>query len=105
MNFIDTDFPIKARTNDDFNIHIDTGFSITGHIPKFAIKKQDGTIIDLSTHCSVVSDTAFTISISADVVKASIGALKAPYDMIIDKGTGSKEFLFSGTIVVTDGFS
>lgn len=102
MAYNNENIPIIARTNDDFAMQIDAGFDITGMTPKFAIQGTSG-VIDLSSYCTIVSATAFIISIDADIVKATIGALKAPYDVIIDQGAGSKEFLFGGQITVTDG--
>jgi len=103
--FSKTNFPIKARVNSDLNMQIDVGFSITGHTPKFTVKKDDGSTVDLSSYCSVTTDTVITVSVNADIIKTQLGAIKADYDVIIDKGAGSKEFLFSGIINVEDGIS
>jgi len=103
MSFKNTNVPLKARVNDDFSLHIDVGFSINGAIPKFSIKSKTGEIIDLWEYCTVVSDTAFIIGIDADLVKSLIGVITAPYDILIDKGNGKKEVLFSGVITVSDG--
>jgi len=105
MKYHDTNFPLKARTNKDFSMAVDVGFSITGLTPKFSIKKPDGTIVDLSQYCTILTDTSFGVLINADTVKTTIGAITATYDMIIDKGNGSKEFLFSGSLKVDDGIS
>lgn len=102
MTYNNSNMPILARINDDFSMQVDAGFDITGMTPKFAIQAPSGDI-DLSAYCVNASSTSFIIFIKASIVASTIGVLKAPYDVVIDQGDGSKEFLFGGQITVADG--
>lgn len=102
MQYNNSNIPILARTNDDFSMQIDAGYTITGLTPKFSIKGPSGDI-DLSSFCTIVSATAFIIFINASDLTTTVGPIKAPYDVVIDNGGGSKEFLFGGQITVVEG--
>jgi hypothetical protein len=104
MTYQAENYNIQLRTNDDFTMNVSVDYDITALALKFKIKRSELDIIDWSAYIVKTGAMTFTISVKADIINA-IGILIAPYDCIVDFGTGSKDFLFGGNISIAKGVS
>jgi len=95
--------PFTARTNSDFNATITLEYSTTNLTILFKVKKQNGSIIDLSSYVTK-SNNSLSISIPASKL-LSIGAGRVSYDIVVDNGNGSREMIVGGYITIEEGIS
>ena len=93
---------LSARTNDDLNLNI-AGVTYDITLLPIKFKLQNGVnVIDLSTNITKTSISDFSIHIKASDLE-TIGAIRVPFDIYVDLGAGSKDFLLSGIFTITRG--
>lgn len=95
--------PFTARTNSDFNATITLECSTTNLTILFKVKKQNGSVVDLSSYVTK-SNNSLSISIPSSKL-LYIGPGKVSYDLIIDNGSGSKDMIIGGYITIEEGIS
>lgn len=117
MTYLDTETPLTARTNDDFIIDVALPFPISTSIPKMKLMNYSDTEIDCSQYIIIDSENSFKIDIKADDVltlsadvlggdsSIGFGYTQCNYNVYLDLGQGSKNFLFGGVLTIQEGIS
>jgi len=96
-------YNLKMRTNDDFMLTVNVGYSIAEATPKLIVVSNP-KLVDWSSFISVVNATTgeFIIHVKASGIE-ELGAGQYLYECIMDFGGGSKAFLFGGSLKVSKG--
>ena len=115
MTFLDTETPLNARTNDDLSIDVALPYPIGNSIPKFKLKTLSGIELDYSNSIHIDAESSFKIIVKADDVIILVNELlggnesegfretQCDYNVYIDYGDGSKDFLFGGILTIQEG--
>jgi len=115
MTFLDIETPLDARTNDDFSIDVALPYPIGNSIPIFKLKTLSGIELDYSNSIYIDGESSFKIIIKADNVIILVNELfggnqnegfkeiQCDYNVYMNYGDGSKDFLFGGILTIQEG--
>lgn len=99
-------YNISMRTNDNYILTVELAYDISTAIPTMNLKKAgQNKKIEMTAYITKnQNNTGFVINIpSFEIATMNIGTYA--YDCVLDFGSGSKIFLFGGSVTITAGIS
>ena len=98
-----SELPLRVKKNDDLKFMVTLDYDIPETAtPTFIIEDADKTKIDWSNKITKVTSKSFFIHVLSSDLRI-IGEIIGRYEVVIDLGGGSKDFLHGGDIEILYG--